>query len=93
MQIEQGTFTPLVFTTTGSMGSECMQFHKSQAEKLATKSGERYTDVMSFIRCKLSFMCIRSSLLCLRGSRTVRRNQVESGSDFSLYKSELNIEG
>ena len=25
MQIEQGTFTPLVFTTTGSMGPECLQ--------------------------------------------------------------------
>ena len=42
MQIEQGTFTPLVFTTTGSIGPECMLFHKSLAEQLATKSGERY---------------------------------------------------
>ena len=93
MHIEQGTFTPLVFTTTGSMGPECMLFHKSLAEKLAAKSGERYADVMNFIRCKLSFMCIRSSLLCLRGSRAVRRIQVESGSDFGLYSSELSIEG
>ena len=93
MHIEQGTFTPLVFTTTGSMGPECMQFHKSLAEKLAIKSGERYAYVMNFIRCKLSFMCIRSSLLCLRGSRTVRRNQVESACDFGLYNTELNIEG
>jgi len=93
MQIEQGTFTPLVFTTTGSMGPECLQFHKSLAEKLATKSGERYSDVMNFIRCKLSFMCVRSSLLCLRGSRTVRRDQVESGTDFGLYNLELNLEG
>ena len=92
MQIEQGTFTPLIFTTTGSMGPECILFHKSLAEKLAAKSGERYANVMSFIRCKLSFMCIRSSLLCLRGSRTVRRNQVESGCDFGLYNSELNIQ-
>ena len=82
MQVEQGTFTPLVFTITGSMGPECLQFHKSLAEKLATKSGERYSDVMNYIRCKLSFMCARSSLLCLRGSRTIRRrDQVESGTD------------
>ena len=50
-------------------------------------------NVISFIRCKLSFLCIRASLLCLRGSRTVRRNQVESGCDFGLYNSKLNIEG
>ena len=94
MQVEQGTFTPLVFTITGSMGPECLQFHKSLAEKLATKSGERYSDVMNYIRCKLSFMCVRSSLLCLRGSRTMRRrDQVESGTDFALHNLELNLEG
>jgi hypothetical protein len=93
IQIEQGTFTPLVFTTTGSMGSECLQYHKSLAEKLTNKSGERFSDVMSFIRCKLSFMCVRSSLLCLRGSRTPRRTPAESGHDFGLYNLELNLEG
>ena len=79
------------------MRPECILFHKSLAEKLATKSGERYSDVMNFIRWKLSFMCVRSSLLCLRGSRTVRKIQgesgCESGVDFGLYNSELNIEG
>ena len=84
--------TPLVFTITGIMGPECLQFHKSLAEKLAKKSGERYSDVMNYIRCKLSFMCVRSSLLCLRGSRTIRRrDQVET--DFALHNLELNLEG
>ena len=27
MDVEQGTFTPLVFTTTGSMGEECKRYH------------------------------------------------------------------
>ena len=39
MQVEQGTFTPLVFTVAGSMGPECLQFHKSLAEKISNKSG------------------------------------------------------
>jgi len=93
MQVEQGTFTPLVFTVAGGMGPECLKFHKSLAEKLSNKSGEKYSDVMSFIRCKLSFMCVRSSLLCLRGSRTARRTPVEPGNDFGLYNLELNLEG
>ena len=93
MHIEQGTFTPLVFTTTGSMGPECTLYHKTLAEKLASKSGERYAYVINFIRCKLSFMCIKSALLCLRGSRSVSNNQTESGWDFGLYNSELNFEG
>ena len=28
LDIEHGTFTPLVFTTTGRMGKECLMFHK-----------------------------------------------------------------
>jgi hypothetical protein len=91
MQIEQGTFTPLVFTINGSMSPECLQFHKTLAEKLSTKTGEKYSDVMNFIRCKLSFMCVKSSLLCLRGSRTTTKTPVEIGSDFSLHNQELNL--
>ena len=91
MQIEQGSFTPLVFTVAGSMGPKCLQFHKSLAEKISNKSGERYSDVMNFIRCKLSFMCVRSSFLCLRGSRTVSKTPVECGNDFGLYNLELNL--
>ena len=51
MQVEQGTFTPLVFAIPGSMGPECLQFHKSLAKKLVSKSGERYS-VVIYIRCK-----------------------------------------
>ena len=93
MHVEQGTFTPLVFTITGSMGPECLQFHKSLAEKLALKSGERYADVINYIRCKPSFVCVKSYFLFLRGSRRIRRDQVESGADFGLHNLELNLEG
>ena len=93
MQIEQGTFTPLVFTSTGSMGPECLQYHRSLAEKLSNKTGDKYSDVMCFIRCKLSFMCVRSSLLCLRGSRRSSKTPTESGNDFGLYNLELNLDG
>ena len=29
MEVEHGTFTPLIFTTTGVMGHECSIFHKA----------------------------------------------------------------
>ena len=32
LQIEQGTFTPLIFTTTGGMALECQMFHSRLAE-------------------------------------------------------------
>ncbi len=37
--IEQGTFTPLIFTTTGGMGEECEKYHSRLAELIATKEG------------------------------------------------------
>ena len=32
LEVEQGTFTPLFFTTTGSMADECKRFHSRLAE-------------------------------------------------------------
>ena len=36
-KIEQGTFTPLVFTTTGGMADECLRYHSRLAELLSAK--------------------------------------------------------
>ena len=35
MEVEQATFTPLVFTTTGGMAPECQVYHKRLAEPLS----------------------------------------------------------
>ena len=37
MEIEQGTFPPLVFTTTGGMGDECVKYHSRLAELIVNK--------------------------------------------------------
>ena len=90
MQVEQGSFTPLIFTTTGVMGFECARYHKSLAEKLSTKNGEKYEDVMRYLRVKLSFLALKSTLLCLRGSRSRCKN-TEMGDDFAFNLNELGI--
>ena len=93
INIEHGTLTPLVFTTSGSMGPECSLFHKSLADKISEKTGEQYADVMNFIRCKLSYILMRSAILCLRGSRkpTNADNLASVGDDFGMYASELRL--
>ena len=75
MEIEHGTFTPLVFTTTGGMADECRRYHCRLAELISTKKGEPYAATISWIRTKVSFAILRGALLCLRGSRTPRRRQ------------------
>ena len=42
MEIEQGMFTPLVFTTTGGMVDECVKYHNGLVELIANKKGESY---------------------------------------------------
>ena len=50
MEIEHGTFTPLVFTTTGGMADECRRYHCRLAELISTKKGEPYAATISWIR-------------------------------------------
>ena len=61
MEIEQGTFTPLIYTVKGATGSECQVFHKALAEKISNKTSERYEDITRFIRVKLSFLVFKGS--------------------------------
>ena len=65
--------TPLVFTTTVGMGEECKRYHNRLAELVTAKKGEDYATTVSWIRSKVSFAILRLALLCLRGSRTVKR--------------------
>ena len=72
LDIEHGTFTPLVFTTTGGMGKECLKYRIRLAQLIAIKKGEQYAKTISWIRTRTSFALLRSALVCLRGSRTRR---------------------
>ena len=66
--MKHGSFTPLVFSVNGGMAKDCLKFHKFIAEKIANKSGCRSEKVLSIIKCKLSFLILRASLMCVRGS-------------------------
>ena len=69
MEIEQGTFTPLVIGTNGGMGVECLRYHKRLATLIASKLGEECASTISFIRKKILFSLLRSTLIAIRGTR------------------------
>lgn len=69
IQVEQGSFTPLVFTTSGGMSPRAKCFYSRLAEVIAEKKQQPRSQVMAWIRCRLSFSLLRSALLCLRGTR------------------------
>ena len=67
-EIEHGSFTPLVCTTTGSTAPEATVFLKRLASMLVEKRGEQYSTTMAWLRCITGFCLLRSSLRCLRTS-------------------------
>ena len=69
LQVEKGTFTPLIFSTTGGMGPECERYHKRVAELISKKRNEEYSDVVSHIRTRLRFALLKSVLIAIRGER------------------------
>ena len=84
MEIEQGKFTPLVFTTTGGKADECVKYHSRLVELIANKNGESYSSAISWIRAKVSFAIVLSAILCLRGSRSRRRQLDFVDSDLQI---------
>ena len=51
LEVEMGSFTPVIFITNGGMGEECKMFMKHLAEKLAEKD---YPYVISWLRTRVS---------------------------------------
>ena len=69
MQLEHGTFTPLVFAATGGLGRECEKVYNRIASIMAEKRQCPYNALVTWIRRKISFSILNSITTCLRGSR------------------------
>ena len=73
LDIEHEIFAPLIFTSTGGMGKECLQYHSRLAQLISIKKWEDYAKTISWIRARTSIALLRSALICLRGSRARRK--------------------
>ena len=67
-EVEGGSFTPLVFSTTGGAGPQASQAMKRLASLLATKRDVLYSRTVAWLRCRLSFPLLRASIFCVRGA-------------------------
>ena len=85
--VEHGSFTPLVFSTTGGASPECNVFLKNLADKISNKSGENYSSVMQAVRTRLNFSLLRSQLICLRGTRGRKIPYVDANSNEINFRS------
>ena len=69
LQVENGSFTPLVFSAHGGMGWECKRFFKRLCGLIAEKRGVSVASISSWVRTRISFALLRSALMCVRGTR------------------------
>ena len=69
IEVEHGTFTPLVFSTSGGMGPEATKLLKHLASRISAKRQENYSDVMSFLRRRIRFDILKTTVISLRGYR------------------------
>ena len=77
LQVEKGSFSPLIFSTFGGMGPEATKYHKKVAELISEKSGELYSDVVNFIRTKIRFALLKSVLIAVRGDRGRKKRAMD----------------
>ena len=83
INVDNGSFTPLIFSIHGGMGRECNTFYSRLSELIANKKKAPFSITVSWIRTKICFALLSSSLLCLRGSRNIYRN-FELGDDIAV---------
>ena len=84
IQVEKGTFTPLIFSTTGGMGPEAARYHKRVAELISKKKNEEYADVIRHIRTRIRFAILRGTLISIRGDRGRKKRQSSEFNEISF---------
>ena len=94
IQVEKGTFTPLIYSTSGGWGPQATRYHKRLAEKLSQKRGEEYAAIMCYMRTRIRFSILRSTLIAVRGERGRRQQSTQpvGATSFNLIPATMDYE-
>ena len=70
--VEFATFSPLVLSLTGGLGREATCVYKKDSPHCSLQSAweQPYSTTVNWIRCRLSYALLRSSIWCLREARS-----------------------
>ena len=72
LEVEHASFTSPTNTIHGAMGIECRIFVSKLCELLVIKTYLLKSTVTPWVKTKISFALIRSMLICLRGSPSIK---------------------
>ena len=93
LNVEHASFSPIVMSCTGGFGRIATNTYKRLASLLAEKRNQAYGPTMCWLRCRLSFSLLRSSIMALRGSRSASGRAIHSPPpvDRAISESQLAI--
>ncbi len=89
--MEHATFTPVALTTTGGIAKEASISIKKLASMLANKWEHSYSSTLQWLRCRLSFSLLRSSIQAIRGARSSIGHAVRIPAAVDLVTSEAHL--
>ena len=73
IEVEHGSFSPVVLTPYGGCGKETSKVLSVLATRLSEKRSIERSLVTNWLNTKLSFVLLRSAILCIRGSRNCKK--------------------
>ena len=74
-EVEKERFCPRVFACSGGAGPSASKALETLASKLSARKEDSYADIILYLRTKISFALLRSSILCNCWSRRLRRRE------------------
>ena len=75
LQVENGSFIPLAFSINGGMVKEANKCYSRIAKKFVVKRDEPYSVMMSWIRRKITFSMMKSIIMCICGSWSIKHER------------------
>ena len=84
-EVEKVTFCPRVFAFTGGAGPSASKALKQLASELSAQKKDSYADII-YLRTKISFALLRSFILCICESRTLRRREIVDASMGGVFE-------
>ena len=94
LEVEQSSFCPLVFSLTGALGNEAEKFYRRLTNRLADKTKQADPDTIRYIRQRLAFTLLRTTVISLRGHRgnklTATRQYKSEPNDINLLYNNFN---
>ena len=94
LTVEKGSFTPLIYTTTGGWGPQATAYLKRISTLIANKRNEDYHHVISHIRTRVRFALLKSVLVAVRGERGRKREAAQAVSlvSFNMIPNAMHYE-